>query len=299
MFAFLIFNSDFNLPQHPFACFADRRTEGGDGIGRVEIEDAQKVLMLKVFIGVEAAAGQNCVGDADSCGASELSSDVELIIFLQKAAVNSVKNVVLMFLPIFVRQLSGDLLQLVGKTFFTGNLILPFQRCRNRVLMLRAVLPKVRTAGIVPTSRVGNIKDVPDSRPVAGSVDERDPPASAPDIPAHFFVPDLITGAGRRIGPLGENHELFVIRIFVEPRSGFQKIHPAFMTGGNLRRRFLRDLLAGLQFCRHIFTTPSCYSNEFYNKTQHKLIFQYAKMAVTKLPFCNGHHLWYRTVSLN
>ncbi|WP_242822064.1 hypothetical protein [Ethanoligenens harbinense] len=82
MFAFLIFDGDFDLPQHPFACLTDRRAEGGDGIGRVEIEDAQKILMLKVFVGFQSAAGQNRIGDADGCGASELRSDVELIIFL-------------------------------------------------------------------------------------------------------------------------------------------------------------------------------------------------------------------------
>ena len=38
--------------------------------------------MLKVFVGIEAAAGQNRVSDADGSGASELRSDVELIIFL-------------------------------------------------------------------------------------------------------------------------------------------------------------------------------------------------------------------------
>lgn len=78
----MIFDGDFDLPQHPFTCFADRRSEGGDGIGRVEIEDAQKVLMLKVFIGFQPAAGQNRIGGADGCGASELSSNVEFIIFL-------------------------------------------------------------------------------------------------------------------------------------------------------------------------------------------------------------------------
>lgn len=82
MFAFLIFDGDFDLPQHPFACFTDRRAEGGDGIGRVEIENTQKVLMLKVFVGVEAAAGQDRIGDADGGGASKLHPNVELIIFL-------------------------------------------------------------------------------------------------------------------------------------------------------------------------------------------------------------------------
>ena len=78
----MIFDCDFDLPQHLFACFADRRAEGGNGIRRVEIKNAQKILMLKVFVGFQPAAGQNRVGDADGCGASELHSDVELIIFL-------------------------------------------------------------------------------------------------------------------------------------------------------------------------------------------------------------------------
>ncbi|WP_313293053.1 hypothetical protein [Faecalispora jeddahensis] len=221
MFAFVIFDGDFDLPQRLFACFADRRTEGGDGIGCVKIENAQKVLMLKVFVRFQPAARQNRVSDADGSGASELRPDVELIIFFQEAVVNDVENVVLMILPIFVRQLSGDLIQLIGKAFFSGNLIFLFQRRRNRVLMLRTVLPKVRTAGIVPAARVGNIKDVPDSRPVAGRVDERDPLTAAPDIPAHFFIPKLISGAGRRVGALGINHELLMVRVFVQLGGSF------------------------------------------------------------------------------
>jgi hypothetical protein len=256
MFALIIFDGDFDLPQHPFACFADRRAEGGDGIGCVEIEDAQKVLMFKVFVGFQPAAGQNRVGDADGCGASELHSDVELIIFLQKAAVNGVENIVLMLLPIFVRQLSGDLFQQVGKTFFAGNGVLLFQRRRNRVLMLRAILPKVGAARIFSAARVGNVKDVPDFRSVAGSVDERNPLAAAPDIPAHFLVPKLISGTGRCVGALGENHELLMVWVFVEPGGGFQKIRPAFVTGGDLRCRVVGHLCQSLHITRHIENPP-------------------------------------------
>jgi len=81
MFAFVIFNGDFDLPQHLLVSFADRRAEGGDGIGRIKIKDAQKVLMLKVFVGFQPAAGHEGIGDADCGGVSELYSDVELIIF--------------------------------------------------------------------------------------------------------------------------------------------------------------------------------------------------------------------------
>jgi hypothetical protein len=167
-----------------------------------------------------------------------------------------VKNVVLMLLPIFVRQLSGDLFQLVGKALFVGNLVFLFQCRRNHVFIFRMVLPKERAAGIVSASRVGNIEDIPDSRPVAGGVNERDPPAAAPDVPAHFFIPKLISGAGRSVGALGVNHELFVIRILVEPRGGFQKIRPTFVTGGDLRRRVVGHLCQSLHVTRHIESPP-------------------------------------------
>ncbi|WP_233452781.1 hypothetical protein [Caproicibacter fermentans] len=183
------------------------------------------------------------------------------------------KNIVLMLLPIFVCQLSGDLLQLIGKTFFAGNLVFLFQRRRNRVLMFRAVLPKVRAAGIFPAARIGNIKDVPDSRPVAGCVDERNPFAAAPDVPAHFFVPDLITGAGHRVGALGVDHELLMVRILVEPRGCPQKIRPAFMTGGDLRRRAVGHLRQSLHITRHIEIPPSSVLDK--KRTARRLLFSF------------------------
>lgn len=256
MFAFINFDDDFNLPQHPLTSFADRRAEGSDGIRCVEIKDAQKILMLKVFVGFQTAAGHEGVGHADRGGISELCSDVEFIIFLQKAAVNDVEDVVLMILPILLCHLSGDLLQLVGKALFAGDFILLFQRCRNRVLMLRMVLPSERAARILPAARVGNIKDVPNPRLISGIVDEGDPFSATPDIPAHFIVPDLISGAGCRVRALGENHELFVIRIFVKPRGGFEKIRPAFVAGGDLRRRMVGHLRQSLHITRHIENPP-------------------------------------------
>ena len=161
-----------------------------------------------------------------------------------------------MILPILLCHLSGDLLQLVDKALFSGNPVFLFQCRRDRDLMLRAILPKVRAAGILSAARVGNIKDVPNPRLVSGIVDEGDPFSAAPDIPAHFIVPDLISGAGCRVGPLGKNHELFVIRILVEPRGGFQKIRPVRMAGGDLRRRMIDHLRQILHITRHSKNPP-------------------------------------------
>ncbi|MCH3972818.1 MAG: hypothetical protein LKE53_08685 [Oscillospiraceae bacterium] len=162
-----------------------------------------------------------------------------------------------MILPILLCHLSGDLLQLIGKALFAGNPIFLLQRRRNCVLMLRAILPKVRPAGILPAARIGNIKDVPNSRPVAGSVDEGDSLAAAPDITAHFFVPKLISGAGRRVGALGVDHELLMVWVFIEPRGGFQKIRPALVTGGDLRCRMVGHLCQSLHITRHSENPPS------------------------------------------
>ncbi len=161
-----------------------------------------------------------------------------------------------MILPIFICHLCGDLLKLVGKALFAGNRILPFQRRSNRVLMLRAVLPKERAAGVFPAARVGNVKNVPNPRLITGSVNERDSFSAAPDIPAHFIIPDLITGAGCRVGTLGKNHELFVIRIFVKPRGGFEKIRPVRVTGGDLRCRVIGHLCQSFYVICHIEIPP-------------------------------------------
>ena len=81
-FTLIIFYSDFDLPQHLLTALADRRTKSGYQRRGIEIKDAQKILMLKVFVRFKAAAGHERVGDADNGGVSERHSDVEIIVFL-------------------------------------------------------------------------------------------------------------------------------------------------------------------------------------------------------------------------
>lgn len=105
--------------------------------------------MLEVVLRLQPAAGIEGVGDADSSGAFELYSDIELIILFQETSVNGVEDVVLVVVPVVLGQLSGDLPQLGGEAGPAGDAETVLQRCRHGVLLLRAVLPEVGAAGIL------------------------------------------------------------------------------------------------------------------------------------------------------
>ena len=72
----------------------------------------------------ESGGGNGAVesqrSDADGGGVSELRSDVELIILLQKAAVNDAEDVLLVIVPIFRRKLGGDPLTPPARNMISG-----------------------------------------------------------------------------------------------------------------------------------------------------------------------------------
>ena len=84
MSALIISYSDFYLPQHLLIDLADCRTEGRDRNRGIEVENREEILMLKVIVRLQSAAGHEGVGDADGSGVSELHSDIEIIILLKK-----------------------------------------------------------------------------------------------------------------------------------------------------------------------------------------------------------------------
>ena len=105
--ALIIFDGDFNLPQHLFAGLADGRAQSGDGCRRVEIKNTEEILMLKVVLRLHAAAGQKNVGGADCRRTPKGCFNVEVIIFFQKGAFNEAENIILVIIPVFVHQLGG------------------------------------------------------------------------------------------------------------------------------------------------------------------------------------------------
>ena len=68
-------------------------------------------------------------------------SQVVLIIFFQERTVNDTENVLAVIFPIAFNQISGNSLQLEGKTGPAGGAEAFLQRGADAFLMLRPVLP--------------------------------------------------------------------------------------------------------------------------------------------------------------
>ena len=79
--------------------------------------------MGEVFLRLQAAAGHEGVGDADSGGVAKRYLDVVVIIPLQKAPVNDVEKVILVVVPVFPCNLTGDFFKLVGQSVLPGNTV--------------------------------------------------------------------------------------------------------------------------------------------------------------------------------
>ena len=170
--------------------------------------------MLKVVFRLQAAAGHEGVGDADGGGVSELRSDVELIILLQKAAVNDVEDVLPVIVPIFRRKLGGDFFKLFRKVA-AGHIKPLLQRRRYCVPIFLLVLPQLGP-GVLTAASVSHIEHIPQKGPAAAVVDDSDTSGPPPHIPAHPLIPEIIFRAGGGVGPLGMDQELFGIWIFLK-----------------------------------------------------------------------------------
>lgn len=182
--------------------------------------------MVEVAFRLQSTPGQQRVGNADRCGISELHSDVKFIIAFQKAPVNDVEDVPLVFHPILADKLGRDTFKLFRQVIFRRRSKPLGERLGHRRLMLRAKLPQERVAGIFPQAGVGNIKHIPKSGLFAGIVYQGDALGAAPHIPAHGVVPEVIFRTGRCVRALGEDHKLLVEGVLIQPGGGGEKCCP-------------------------------------------------------------------------
>ncbi|NLE27361.1 MAG: hypothetical protein GX625_18925 [Clostridiaceae bacterium] len=182
--------------------------------------------MLKVIAGVETTARHKSIGGADGSGIAERNLYVVIIILLKEGIGKDAEDVTAVVVPVFGHELGSNLLQLVGKTFFTGHAKAIFQSCGNSVLMLVFVLPKIKAARVLSAARIGNIKHIFEPWIVAGCVNQSDTFGATTDISAHLLVPKVIVGTGGCVWLLSENHQLLVERVLIQPSHCFKERRP-------------------------------------------------------------------------
>ena len=207
--------------------------------------------MLKVIARVQAAAGHERVCGADGGCVAECHLHVEIIILLKERIFKDAEDVPSVVIPVFGHELGSNLLQLVGKTIFTGYTEAVLQGCGNSVLMFLPVFPKIQAAGIFPAACVGNIKNVFQPWIIAAGINQSNPLGATADIAPHPLVPKVVVSAGCRFGLLSENHKLLMERIFVQASHRFQKRRPLSETPCNLLCGTVCHLRVKIQFTRH------------------------------------------------
>ena len=240
-FALCISDGNADLPQHLLVDLADRCSQRPDGGRGVEIKDRHEIFVVEVAFRLQSTAGHQSVSDADGGGCLELHSDVILIIFLQKGTVNDIEEVLLMLRPVFLGQFSGYLRELSGKVI-TGNIIGALQHGLHGIQMALLQLPQPGSAGMFTGSGVGNVKDITQARSVPGIIHQSDSLGTAPYIPTHLFIPQIVLCTGGGIRSLGIDHQLLMERVLVKAGSSSEKPCPFLPAPRELCCHFVRHL---------------------------------------------------------
>ncbi len=212
--ALIPFDCDLDLPQDLFAGLAHRHTKSGNGAFGVEIEDTQKILVLEVVL--QAAAGQQRIGDADRGGVLKCRAYVKGIIPLQEGAVNVVEDVILVVGPVFPRKPGGDLFQLLLEAVFAGDCKTPLQCRRHHVPVFLPVLPEVGVQAVAHAPGVRHIEHIAQDGPAPAGVDQGNALGAAPYVPPHPLVPEVPLRTGGSVRTLGVDHQLLREGVFLK-----------------------------------------------------------------------------------
>ena len=252
MLALIVLDGDADLPQHLLIHLADRCAQRPNRGRGIEIENRHEVLMLEILFRIQPTAGHQGVGNADGGGGLKLDFDVEIIVLLQERTVNDVAEVLLMLVPILTRQFSSHINELLGK-IVAGNAVVLLQHGRHRPNVLFLQLPQPGGTGVFAGAGVGNIEHIAQAGLVAGIVHQGNTLGATAHIPSHFFIPQVILGAGGGIRALGVNHHLLVEWVFIKAGGGGEKSRPLLPAAYKLGRYLFGHLPVKFSFGWHGF----------------------------------------------
>ena len=157
-----------------------------------------------------------------------------------------------MLVPVFARQLSGHRLQLLGKVI-AANLVSALQHGRHRISVLFLQLPQPGSAGMFAGPGVRDVEHIAQTGFIPGIVHQGDTLGATAHIPSHFFIPQVILGAGGGIRALGVNHHLLVEWVFIKAGGGGEKSRPLLPAAYKLGRYLFGHLPVKFSFGWHGF----------------------------------------------
>ena len=250
MLALIDLDGDADLPQNLLVNLADRRAQRPNRGRGIEIENRHEVLMLEILFRIQPTARHQGIGDTDGGGGLKLDFDVVIIVLRQERTVNDIAEISLMIVPILTRQLSGYIRELLGE-IVTGNAVVLLQHGRHRPNVLFFQLPQPGCTGMFTGAGIGNIEHIAQAKLVAGIVHQGNTLGATAHIPSHFFIPQVILGAGGGIRALGVNHHLLVEWVFIKAGGGGEKSRPLLPAAYKLGRYLFGHLPVKFSFGWH------------------------------------------------
>ncbi|MBR4960090.1 MAG: hypothetical protein IKY52_04260 [Clostridia bacterium] len=164
--------------------------------------------------GFHAAPYHEGVCRADRDRFPESYSDGIISILLQERIVNDADDVTAVVVPEFFGKIDCDFFKYFGERYVCHTVIL-IERIEYRIQVFLFHPPQVHRTGVLPGSGIGKVIDIFQFRGIGFIINQRNPFCPPADIPAHGFAPCIIIRTGGGIRPLGVDHELFVVGVFV------------------------------------------------------------------------------------
>ncbi|MBQ9717011.1 MAG: hypothetical protein IJV76_03390 [Clostridia bacterium] len=214
-----------------FTDFTDSSSEGGDGIGSIELKDRHEIFMSEGIL--HAAPCHQGVCRADRNRFPESHTYRIISILFQKGIVNDADNVTAMIVPEFIGKIGSDFLKNIMERYIRHDVIL-VKRIEYRIHVFLFHLPQVHRTGVLTGSGVGKVVHIFQLRYIGIIVDQSNPFCTTADVSAHGFTPCIVISTGCCIGPLSVDHELFMVGVFVQPSGSVEECSPVIQIVGKL-----------------------------------------------------------------
>ena len=183
--------------------------------GSRELHDAGQVLILQIFRGVQAAAGEQGELDAGGEQVAEAHLQIQLIQLFQKAVLRVIGEVCEMVPVGLPHHAPGRLHQLFTQVVFLQGAAPLFQRGQHRALMFLPQLPQVWLPRSAHRAGVRVVEQVFQMGPSTVLADDGNAGGPGLDPAVHGVIPQLHVRAGHRVRALGIDQKLVIVSIFI------------------------------------------------------------------------------------